>query len=160
MTTPATKSTTRPPVAVAPSVVQPEPGPADLRPVERLAAECGAISGGLTVDFIDGDHVTLVALGSMHRSGAVAHRLRTLIAAGVRHISIDLRRVDTMPSSTVACLTDVAFHLSDTGGTLELVDVQPQVAAAFASPHDRHSTDRNSIERHATPPNSTGEVPA
>ena len=135
MTTPATPSTTsRPPTSVA----QREMGPVGPSSADRLAADPAPNHGGRTIDFIDGDHVTLIALGSLHHSGAVAHRLTTLITAGVRHIHIDLRRVGTLEPPTIACLNDIAFHLTDTGGTLELLNAQPAVVAAIASSRDSY----------------------
>jgi|SRR6056297_886290 len=107
-------------------------------PFDRIIADVTVwdtahANSGLTIDFVAGDHVTLVAAGGLHHSGAVAHRLTTLIAAGVRHISIDLRQVSDVAPPIVACLTDIALHLSDSGGTLSFSNVRPAVAAAFAS---------------------------
>jgi ABC-type transporter Mla MlaB component len=103
-----------------------------MTPRSQLPATPKLLDAGLTVHFIDGNHITLMALGSLDHSGAVAHRLTTLITAGVRHISIDLRQVREVAPPTIACLTDIAFHLSDSGGTLELINVAPAVAAAIA----------------------------
>jgi hypothetical protein len=128
-----TTATMTPPTRRPPT----EPKPGGLSSRDPMGTETATGYSGLAVDFIDGDHVTLMALSSLHHSGAVAHRLTTLIAAGVRDISIDVRRVGAVPPPTAACLSDIAFHLSDSGGTLRLVNAQPPVAAAFAASRTR-----------------------
>ncbi len=89
------------------------------------------VDAGLVIDVIDGDHVTLVAVVAPRDNEAISHRLRTLIGAGVRHISIDLGSVEEIHPSAAACMTDVALCLTDAGGSLELLNVRPTVAIAF-----------------------------
>jgi hypothetical protein len=135
-TSTTTMTTRRPPTSVA----QHEAAPIGLVTTQTTTPHSVHGNAGLTIDLIDGDHVTLMALDGVHESGAVAHRLTTLITAGVRHISIDLRRVREVAPPTLGCLTDIAFHLSDTGGTLELLNAQPVVAAAFAASSKGHNS--------------------
>jgi len=95
-----------------------------------------AVDAGLVIDVIDGDHVTLVAVVAPRDSEAIMHRLRTLIGAGFRHISIDFRSVDEIHPRAAACMTDIAVCLTDSGGSLGLLNVRPTVATAFAPADD------------------------
>jgi hypothetical protein len=109
---------------------------------DRVGSDEAALranNAGLAISLIDGDHITLEALVALHESEAVGHRLRTLIGAGVRHMSIDLRYVNEICPSVAACLNDVALCLSEVGGSLELLNVDADVAAALEPSDD----DRN-----------------
>jgi len=105
-------------------------------------------NSGLVVDFIAGEQVTLTAAGGLHDRGAVAHRLTVLIAAGVRHIRLDLHQVSEIEPAMVGCLKDIALHLDDSGGRLEFFDVQPVVSTAFASFDFGGQFDRTDHDRH------------
>ncbi|MEO5722716.1 MAG: hypothetical protein ABIQ39_09030 [Ilumatobacteraceae bacterium] len=86
----------------------------------------------MTIDFIDGDHVVLMAVGVLRDVEAISRRLMTLMTAGVCHISINVRFVTDIQLPVVDCLDHVAFCLSGYGGTLEIIDALPSVSAAFS----------------------------
>ncbi len=93
---------------------------------------------GLRIVVIDGDHITLMAPTELHDTAAISHRLRSLIIDGARHISIDFRSVGDVSPEVAACLTGIALCLTDVGGTLNLLDVQPAVSGVFERNGDAH----------------------
>ena len=97
--------------------------------------------------------VSIVRVGDARVSypmlGEFSNALSALVAAGHRHVVVDLAPVTYVDSATIGCLMDAFRQLSAAGGALKLSSVQKRVETMLTMTGAQHFLEIHGDEQSA-----------